>query len=92
MAERRRALIVGPYKAHNFGDDLVGGILAKHLQQHGYDVSIPRLSEANSAWLGSYNFNKKSRRKNAEVLLRTTDTGVIEKLSKRFAQIAAMAQ
>jgi phosphatidylserine/phosphatidylglycerophosphate/cardiolipin synthase-like enzyme len=46
----------------------------------------------NSAWLGSYNFNKKSRRKNAEVLLRTTDTGVIEKLSKRFAQIAAMAQ
>lgn len=53
MTERRRALIVGPYKAHNFGDDLVGGILAKHLQQHGYDVSIPRLSEANSAWLGT---------------------------------------
>ena len=45
-----------------------------------------------SAWLGSYNFNKKSRRKNAEVLLRTTDANVIETLSKRFAEIAAMAQ
>ena len=45
-----------------------------------------------SAWLGSYNFNKKSRRKNAEVLLRTTDAGVIETLSKRFTQIAGMAQ
>lgn len=55
MTERRRALIVGPYKAHNFGDDLVGGILAKHLQQRGYDVSIPRLSGANSAWLGTAN-------------------------------------
>lgn len=45
-----------------------------------------------SAWLGSYNFNKKSRRKNAEVLLRTTDRHVIETLSDRFAEIAAMAQ
>lgn len=53
MAERQRALIVGPYKAHNFGDDLVGGVLAKHLQQRGYEVSIPRLSEANSDWLGT---------------------------------------
>ncbi|WP_071641098.1 polysaccharide pyruvyl transferase family protein [Microbacterium sp. AR7-10] len=53
MTEKRRALIVGPYKAHNFGDDLVGGILARHLQQRGYEVSIPRLSEANSAWLGT---------------------------------------
>lgn len=53
MTEKRRALIVGPYKAHNFGDDLVGGILARHLQRRGYEVSIPRLSEANSAWLGT---------------------------------------
>jgi hypothetical protein len=45
-----------------------------------------------SAWLGSYNFNKKSRRKNAEVLLRTTDRDLIEALGKRFAEIAAMAQ
>jgi len=50
---KRKALIVGPYRAHNFGDDLVGAILAKHLQRQGYDVSVPRLSESNSAWLGT---------------------------------------
>lgn len=44
-----------------------------------------------SAWLGSYNFNKKSRRKNAEILLRTTDSTVIEALGRRFAEIASMA-
>jgi polysaccharide pyruvyl transferase WcaK-like protein len=53
MSEGRRALIVGPYRAHNFGDDLVGAILAKHLQQRGYQVCVPRLGEANSVWLGS---------------------------------------
>jgi len=53
MPGQRRALIVGPYRAHNFGDDLVGAILAKHLQRKGYDVTVPRLSEANSAWLGT---------------------------------------
>ncbi len=53
MTGTRQALIVGPYRAKNFGDDLVGAILAKHLQQQGYDVCIPRLSEANSAWLGT---------------------------------------
>ncbi|WP_040162913.1 polysaccharide pyruvyl transferase family protein [Microbacterium gorillae] len=49
----KNALIVGPYRAHNFGDDLVGGILAKHLQKEGYAVTIPRLSEENSTWLGT---------------------------------------
>lgn len=54
MARRKRqALVVGPYRAHNFGDDLVGGILAKHLQRQGYEVTIPRLSESNSAWLAT---------------------------------------
>lgn len=52
-SSKRRALIVGPYRAHNFGDDLVGAVLAKHLQQQGYDVTVPRLSESNSAWLGT---------------------------------------
>lgn len=47
------ALIVGPYRAHNFGDDLVGAILTKHLQTQGYEVSIPRLSAENCAWLGT---------------------------------------
>lgn len=50
---RKQALIVGPYRAHNFGDDLVGGILAKHLQQRGYKVTVPRLGRANSTWLGT---------------------------------------
>jgi len=53
IRKRQRALIVGPYRAHNFGDDLVGAVLAKHLQRQRYDVSIPRLGEANSAWLGT---------------------------------------
>lgn len=53
MTDIRQALIVGPYRAKNFGDDLVGAIFAKHLQRLGYGVSIPRLSEANSAWLGT---------------------------------------
>ncbi|WP_448231204.1 polysaccharide pyruvyl transferase family protein [Microbacterium lacticum] len=49
----KHALIVGPYRAHNFGDDLVGAIIARHLQSRGYAVSIPRLGPENSAWLGS---------------------------------------
>ena len=53
-ATQKRALVVGPYRTHNFGDDLVGGILAKHLQGRGYDVSVPRLGEANSTWLGTH--------------------------------------
>ncbi len=53
MTETRHALIVGPYRAKNFGDDLVGAIFAKHLQWLGCSVSIPRLSEANSEWLGT---------------------------------------
>jgi phospholipase D-like protein len=44
-----------------------------------------------TAWVGSYNFNKKSRRRNAEVLLRTNDQSVFESLEIRFAEIAAMA-
>lgn len=43
------------------------------------------------AWLGSYNFNKKSRRRNAEILLRTNDQPVIAQLEGRFGQIAFMA-
>lgn len=43
------------------------------------------------AWVGSYNFNKKSRRYNAEVLLRTNDQSVFASLERRFGIIAAMA-
>lgn len=45
-----------------------------------------------TAWLGSYNFNEKSRLRNAEVLLRTSDKAIVEALSRRFDQIAAMAR
>ncbi len=43
------------------------------------------------AWLGSYNFNKRSQRHNAELLLRTRDAGVVAALDRRYEQIAAMA-
>lgn len=50
---RKKAVVVGPYRVHNFGDDLVGAILAKHLQRAGYDVSVPRLGKSNAEWLGT---------------------------------------
>lgn len=46
------AVIIGPYRVHNFGDDLVGAILVKHLQSAGYKVTVPRLGQANADWLG----------------------------------------
>jgi len=49
---QRSALIVGPYRVHNFGDDLIGAVIAKHLQKNGYRVSIPKLSAENANWLG----------------------------------------
>lgn len=44
-----------------------------------------------TAWLGSYNFNTKSRLDNAEVLLSTTDAETVKALSRRFEQISAMS-
>lgn len=52
-SSQKHALVVGPYRTHNFGDDLVGGVIAKHLQGRGYSVSVPRLSEENCEWLGT---------------------------------------
>ncbi|GAA5203422.1 polysaccharide pyruvyl transferase family protein [Microbacterium jejuense] len=49
----RQAVIVGPYRVHNFGDDLIGAIVAKHLQARGYEVTIPRLGAENAEWLGT---------------------------------------
>lgn len=42
------------------------------------------------AWVGSYNFNKKSRRHNAEVLLRTDDPSAYASLRDRFEVISSM--
>lgn len=49
----KHALVVGPYRVHNFGDDLIGAVIAKRLQKQGYRVSIPRLSVENAQWLGT---------------------------------------
>ncbi|MBD3942544.1 polysaccharide pyruvyl transferase family protein [Microbacterium sp. NEAU-LLC] len=49
----KQAVIVGPYRVHNFGDDLIGAIIAKHLQGRGYDVTVPRLGAENAEWLGT---------------------------------------
>jgi polysaccharide pyruvyl transferase WcaK-like protein len=49
----KQAVIVGPYRVHNFGDDLIGAIIAKRLQERGYGVTIPRLGSTNADWLGT---------------------------------------
>lgn len=43
------------------------------------------------AWLGSYNFNKKSLRHNAEILLSTEDKAVVAALEQRFRVISELA-
>jgi phosphatidylserine/phosphatidylglycerophosphate/cardiolipin synthase-like enzyme len=60
------------------------------LPMHAKFLLIDHAGET-SAWLGSHNFNKRSRRKNAEILIWTADPSVISSLSERFEQIAAMA-
>lgn len=60
------------------------------LPMHAKCLLVDQAGEP-SAWLGSHNFNNKSLRKNAELLLRTTDAEVITALDGRFGQIAAMA-
>ena len=60
------------------------------LPMHAKFILIDR-GATRTAWLGSYNFNKKSRRHNAEVLLSTDDGAVIASLERRFQAISAMA-
>ena len=60
------------------------------LPMHAKFLLIDRAGQP-TAWLGSHNFNNKSLRKNAELLLATTDDEVVSALSRRFDQIAAMA-
>jgi phosphatidylserine/phosphatidylglycerophosphate/cardiolipin synthase-like enzyme len=60
------------------------------LPMHAKFLLIERAGQSH-AWLGSYNFNKKSRRRNAEILLRTDDPTVVAQLGDRFVRIAAMA-
>lgn len=47
-------VVIGPYIVHNFGDDLIGAVLASHLnRQCGAEILIPGLSESNRRWLGT---------------------------------------
>lgn len=46
---------------------------------------------ASAAWLGSYNYNPRSRWLNAELLYRTTAADTIAVLAQRYTAIAAMA-
>lgn len=65
----------------------------------GHDDGLPMHAKfilidqdgARTAWLGSYNFNKKSRRHNAEVLLSTDDPTVTASLEERFRAISSLA-
>lgn len=61
------------------------------LPMHAKFILVERGSER-IAWVGSYNFNKKSRRHNAEVLLSTDDRSVFASLEGRFNAIASMAK
>jgi len=48
----QRAVIIGPYFLHNFGDDLIGLVIAQQLQRLRYEVTIPGLGAENARWLG----------------------------------------
>lgn len=58
------------------------------LPMHAKFVLIGKPGNA-AAWLGSANFNPRSRWINQEILVRTTDPATIDGLALRFAQIAA---
>lgn len=59
------------------------------LPMHAKFLLIERPGEAPAAWLGSANFNPRSRWINQEILMRTTDRATVEGLRARFSRIAA---
>ncbi len=44
--------IIGPYRYHNFGDDLIGAVIVHNLKRIGFSPVIPGLSKENCDWLG----------------------------------------
>lgn len=44
--------IIGPYRYHNFGDDLIGAVIASNLKRMGMNPVVPGLSKENCSWLG----------------------------------------
>jgi len=65
------ATIIGPYRYHNFGDDLIGAVITKHLQLQKYNVCIPLLGKENAVWLGTEHSN------NHEVAIQKSDVIII---------------
>lgn len=61
-----------------------------HLPMHSKFLLVDDAS-GSKAWLGSFNFNPKSRSRNAELLVRTEDPQTIAALVVRFEQIAESA-
>ena len=48
LTEKPDIVVVGPYKLHNFGDDLIGLVIARQHQLQGNTVCIPGLSRENA--------------------------------------------
>lgn len=59
------------------------------LPMHAKFILLERAG-AVEAWLGSYNFNPRSRWLNSEVVMRTIRPETTQRLAERFEQIAAM--
>lgn len=59
------------------------------LPMHSKFLTIERSGQNPAAWIGSANFNPRSRWINQEILLKTTDRETVDGLTARFARIAA---
>lgn len=68
---KKNAVIIGPYRYHNFGDDLIGSVIAKHLQSQRYNVCIPLLGNENAIWLGLEHTN------NSETAIQKSDVIIL---------------
>lgn len=67
----KEAVIIGPYTIHNFGDDLIGAIMAKDMINKGYRVRLPFFTRANSTLLNLHS------ELNPTMAVNTADTVVI---------------
>jgi len=63
---------------------------SEDLPMHAKFILVQRGGRT-TAWLGSYNFNDRSRFDNSEILMAIRDRNVIGELSGRFDQIRQMA-
>jgi phosphatidylserine/phosphatidylglycerophosphate/cardiolipin synthase-like enzyme len=61
------------------------------LPMHAKFLLLERMGRT-EAYLGSYNYNERSRLQNAEVLLRTTDAMICDSLRTRFDKIGQVAR